>query len=230
MRACARAHACPHAIGRPGSRVGERQCACTRWACGCTHACPPAGLTACGRHSGHTSSMRAACWRAGLRPRACTRRVRAFVRAHACPHAAGRPGSRAGVRPYAYTLRASGRVRARVGACERMWARLGALTRARTPQAGQESRAGMHAARVQAHSSVPARSRSAWSRCLNRSFPGEKQKLSSRSTALFRRSTMLYNCLPSSLNRSVTEAATSLRTWLLEQHTFQFLPLVRSAS
>jgi len=36
--------------------------------------------------------------------------------------------------------------------------------------------------------------------CLNRNFPGESQKLSSRSTALFRRSTMLYNYIPSAPN------------------------------
>ncbi len=54
-------------------------------------------------------------------------------------------------------------------------------------------------------------------RLLYRNFPGENQKLSSRSTALFRRSTILYNYIPSAPNLSVTEAATSLRTCSLEQ-------------
>jgi hypothetical protein len=34
----------------------------------------------------------------------------------------------------------------------------------------------------------------------NQNFPGESKKLSSRSTALFRRSTMLYNCVPGAPN------------------------------
>jgi hypothetical protein len=66
--------------------------------------------------------------------------------------------------------------------------------------------------------------------CLNRNFPGENQKLSSRSTALFWRSTMLYNSILSAPNCSVTEAATSLRTCSLEQRSFQFRPPCRPAS
>ena len=47
---------------------------------------------------------------------------------------------------------------------------------------------------------LPASPVMASPRCLNRNFPGESQKLSSRSTAPVRRSTMLYKCVPSAPN------------------------------
>ncbi len=55
-------------------------------------------------------------------------------------------------------------------------------------------------------------------------FSRESQKLSSRSTVLFRRFTKLYNSVPRVPNRSVTKAATSLSTCSVEQRSFQSRP------
>jgi hypothetical protein len=65
---------------------------------------------------------------------------------------------------------------------------------------------------------------------LNRNFPGETSPFSRVGNVCFRRPIMLYNGIPTVPNCSVTDAATSLHTWLLEQRTFQFLPPVRPAS
>jgi hypothetical protein len=71
--------------------------------------------------------------------------------------------------------------------------------------------------------------------CLNRNFPGESQKLSRGCFGTLLDSSAFY-CVPvSSIQQSktsaeahrdpsVTEAATSLRTCYLEQHTFHSRP------